>query len=233
MHRWGRPYSLTIVASDVDGDPISFRARDLPPGVTIAPKSGLISGTPIQTGVYESQIEVADSKGAASAVTVAWTISSPPPIPGDAGQRAGESRFVKLEAVSELNGKAWASVSELHLIDENGADVDRKGWVASADSADVSDKPENAIDGNPMTHWHTQWDGAAPPPPHVLIVDMGRWVQVRGFRYLPRQDALQNGMISKFRFFTSADGLAWNEAVAQGDFATMGVPKSEKKVLFR
>ncbi|MES1163396.1 MAG: discoidin domain-containing protein, partial [Rhizobacter sp.] len=140
---------------------------------------------------------------------------------------------VKLEEVSAVEGGAWAAVAEFNLIDANGANLPRDGWRASADSAAANDRPENAIDGDPRTLWHSQWEGVAPQPPHSLIVDLGHSTRFSGLRMLPRQDGPANGTIAKFRFYTSVNGVDWGRPVAEGDFSTMGPRLAEKTVRIR
>jgi hypothetical protein len=227
----GRAASIRVDATDADSDLLSFAASGLPPGVVVAPKTGLITGTPVVPGTYAVAVSVADRKGPDATVAFAWTVR--PPADDGVPTKAGEVRFVKLEEVTEVNGNPWASIAEFNLIGANGATLPRDGWLASADSADTSDGPNNAIDGNVASIWHSQWDGTAPPPPHSFIVDLGRASVVRGFRYLPRQDKVSNGAIARFRFFVSADGVSWGRPVAEGDFSTMGQVREEKTVLLK
>jgi hypothetical protein len=41
----GAAVNLAITATDADNDPLTFSATNLPPGLTIDPKTGLITGT--------------------------------------------------------------------------------------------------------------------------------------------------------------------------------------------
>ncbi|MEP7103020.1 MAG: discoidin domain-containing protein, partial [Burkholderiales bacterium] len=138
-------------------------------------------------------------------------------------------RYVRLEAVSEINGNPWASMAEFNLLDTNGTVIPRDGWSASADSAEMVGEiapAQRAIDGDPNTFWHTQWYGANPPGPHTFTVDLGTARVIGGFKYLPRPGA-GNGTIAAWRFSTSIDGSNWTLA-AQGSFAKTA---DEKTVL--
>jgi hypothetical protein len=109
------------------------------------------------------------------------------------------------------------------------------GWtvtfVDSEELAGEGGQPRaNAIDGNPSTMWHTQWQTANPPPPHEIQINLGATRNVAGFGYLPRQDGLTVGMISKYEFYVSTDGVSWGAAVASGTFPSGA---AEKKILFR
>jgi len=145
----------------------------------------------------------------------------------------GRFRYVKLEEVSEVSGRPWGSAAELNVLDRGGNTIRRTGWVASADSAETANSPPfpaaNAIDGKPSTFWHTGFVGASPPPPHWLVVDMGRSHPVGGFRYLPRQDGSSSGRIARYKFYVSANGVNWGRPVAHGTFANN---KSAKTVTF-
>ncbi len=130
---------------------------------------------------------------------------------------ATTARYVRLEALTEVNGNPWTTMAEFNLLDANGAVVPRAGWLVSADSAETDAPATNAIDGL-GTIWHTQWRTANPPPPHNFTVNLGANVQVGGFRYLPPQGTNNNGQIANWRFHTSQDGVNWTVA-AQGTFA--------------
>jgi arylsulfatase A-like enzyme len=86
-----------------------------------------------------------------------------------------------------------------------------------------------AIDGDPMTWWHTQWEGQPAQPPHELVIDMGRTYAVRGFRILPRQDAAWNGTIKDCEFFVSDDAKAFATPAAR---ATLTKTRKAQEVTF-
>jgi hypothetical protein len=226
----GQAASLQLVASDADADGLVYAASGLPPGLNLFPVTGLIKGTPLKPGTYTVTALVKDSKGLNTSTSFEWVITPSIAAASAVQLQPGEVRFVRLDALSEVNAQPWSSIAEFQLIDAKGNTLDRSGWLASADSSDTSDMPVNAIDGDPASIWHSQWDGASPGPPHSLIVDLGRGAQVRGFRYLPRQDPLSNGAIAKFRFYTSVNGIDWGMPVAEGDFSTQGAARAEKTV---
>lgn len=95
----------------------------------------------------------------------------------------------------------------------------KKGWkVIMADSFHKEDKPEMAIDGNPKTMWHTQWQGKQPKHPHEIQVDLGKEYDMHGFSYLTRQYGPLNGTIKEYEFYISNDKKNWGEPVSKGIF---------------
>ena len=64
----------------------------------------------------------------------------------------------------------------------------------------------NAVDGDPNTIWHTQWQDDSPPCPHEIIIELVPAATIKGFTYLPRQDEEVNGTINEYEFYVSDDG---------------------------
>ena len=56
----GDPVLLQVEAEDPDGNPLTFSALGLPPGLSIDPASGLISGVALQTGLYPVAVTADD-----------------------------------------------------------------------------------------------------------------------------------------------------------------------------
>jgi alpha-L-fucosidase len=98
------------------------------------------------------------------------------------------------------------------------------GWrvvaVDSEETAGADNSAARAIDGDSSTIWHTRWN-ADQQQPHFLAVDMGKTNLIGGFTYLPRQDGLLNGVVERYRFATSVDGVNWTTNIADGSFANI------------
>jgi arylsulfatase A-like enzyme len=77
---------------------------------------------------------------------------------------------------------------------------------------------QNAIDGDPRTHWHTQFSGQVAQHPHELLIDLGDEYEIRGFRYLARQDAGWNGAIAQCEFSVGNAPDALGDPVVKATF---------------
>lgn len=88
----GVAVDITIGATDPEGDPITFSATGLPPGLSINPGTGRIAGTPTTAGTFASTITASDATGSGTA-NVTWNISAPPfvlnPLPPSPAAQAG------------------------------------------------------------------------------------------------------------------------------------------------
>ncbi len=87
----------------------------------------------------------------------------------------------------------------------------------------------SAFDGNNATMWSQKWTDPIPPLPHEIQIDLGMLYDVRGFRYLPRQDGYANGRIGQYEFYVSADGVNWGTPVTTGTFPDTA---AEKEIIF-
>jgi len=114
---------LQIVASDPNGDTLVYSASGLPPGLSIDPASGLITGTPSAAGTYSVQVAVSDGRNSAS-TSLTWSIT------GTGPQLTIGSTTVPAPSISGTTATFSASAS--------GTNV-RYRW--------------NFGDGSPLTAW--------------------------------------------------------------------------------
>ena len=101
--------------------------------------------------------------------------------------------------------------------------------VDSEETGGENGRGANAVDGDPNTLWHTQWQDASPECPHEIVIELTPPAPIQGFTYLPRQDESDHGAIKGYEFFTSNDGDDFGRPVAQGEFAE---GKDLKTVMF-
>jgi beta-galactosidase len=100
-------------------------------------------------------------------------------------------RFFCLKSLNAHDGKPYAAVAELDLLDTAGNTIAHDGWtIAYVDSEERNGEDgsaENAIDGQTANFWHTEWKNNSPDHPHYLILNLGQTREISGFRYVPRQ----------------------------------------------
>ena len=89
--------------------------------------------------------------------------------------------------------------------------------VDSQETVSENGRARNALDGNPMTFWHTRWSTAPTPYPHWVKLALPSEWWVAGVYYLPRQDNA-NGRIKDYRIEGSRDKVTWT-VLASGSFA--------------
>lgn len=101
--------------------------------------------------------------------------------------------------------------------------------VVKVDSEEPDSKGANAVDGNPDTIWHTQWQHRSPKHPHEIVIQLIPPSKIKGLFYLPRQDGSENGTIKGYEIYVSTDGEHFGQPVKKGEFA---VGSERKFVLF-
>ena len=140
---------------------------------------------------------------------------------------ARTASWVRLTALSEVNGGGWASAAELHVLDEKGNPLPRDKWIIEAEherNNGLRALPPNLIDGDPATWWHSPWKhpdkpaiGKIVPHPHFIHINLGAHHRVSGFQYLPARINNNNGMIRDYEFHARKDtDPDWGEPVAAG-----------------
>ena len=115
----------------------------------------------------------------------------------------------------QFNPKAEVTVNTLHdLFVKKDSDIKS----VKADSEERGYPAKNALDGNPQTVWHTPYQGNVPKFPHELRIQFAGMVELKGLRYLPRQD-VANGFVADYEICVSKNGKDWGRPVASGTLA--------------
>jgi alpha-glucosidase len=142
-------------------------------------------------------------------------------------------RFIKLKALSEVNGEAWTSVAEITVVEADAKAATQPTLkvvkVDSEETAGEDGKGANAVDGDTATFWHTQWQDESPAHPHEIIIELTPPAALKGFTYLPRQDDVENGTIKDYEFYVSDDGKEFGQPLKKGTFES---GKEKKTVTF-
>jgi galactose oxidase len=135
------------------------------------------------------------------------------------------ARYWRLIAQSEAGNRGpWTNVAELNLLD--GANQ-LANFVITVDSQETNASNNSAVfalDGDPTTFWHSQYNPATPLP-HYYTIDMKTLLPVKALQYIPRQDGNANGNIGDHVIDVSTDGNTWT-TVASGQFPDNAVVKN-------
>jgi hypothetical protein len=114
--------------------------------------------------------------------------------------------------VSESSSKIY------YIIKPTLKDFDRTDWaIHDFDSEETTGEGPNngravfVLDNVLTTFWHTQWDGANPPPPHHISIDMKEAQTMHGVWVVNRQGA-SGGAATKVTVATSSNGSTWTDA---------------------
>ncbi len=112
-------------------------------------------------------------------------------------------RHLALETLSSY-GDNSSCLSELDLIDGNGKKIPKDTWKVVYASSEEKDGNEgyadNLIDGNLSSYWHTESQSKQPGHPHVVIIDLGEIMTVKGIR-LRHRNITQPGVVKAFRIY--------------------------------
>lgn len=92
-------------------------------------------------------------------------------------------------------------------------------YVDSEETVKADDPATNAFDDSPSTFWHTEWDESKTPP-HEIQIDMGESLKLGAFRYIPRQDTDDHGIVDQYEFYVSDDSNDWGEPVNSGSWGS-------------
>ncbi len=85
----------------------------------------------------------------------------------------------------------------------------------SEETGNADHAKEKAVDGNPNTHWHTNWYDDNTSHPHFIAIDLGETRELVGFSYLGRQEGT-TGMVKDYILF-GWDGDGWQQ-LSTGSF---------------
>jgi Putative Ig domain/Ricin-type beta-trefoil lectin domain len=105
----GAALSVPVTATDSEaGQTFTFSATGLPPGVSIDPASGVITGSATADGVYDVTVTATDSGGSQGSTTGYWTVNGRAAIasPGNLVTTAGQLARIPLK-VGDPADNAW------------------------------------------------------------------------------------------------------------------------------
>lgn len=205
----GDTIPLTATASDPDGTiaKVEYFNGDTEIGESTTAPSYPVSWTNVAAGTYPLKARATDNIGDYRDSAIA-TVKVDPVLGLDFASTAGRitAPFVLPAQTSGL--------------------VPRTAWsVHYVDSQNLGHEATKVFDGNSNTIWHTQWEGAHPPTPHEIQINMGASYTVEGLKYLPRQDSWP-GRIGDYEIYVSANPSTWGTAVATGSWTDTAVEQT-------
>ena len=127
----GRPITVTPIASDPDGDPLTFSINSRPAWMSFSTQSGVLTGTPAtgDVGLYNVTITVSDGKLQASrgsAITVSAAVAGRATLSWDAPtQRVDGSPLTNLAGFKLYYGTSAGNLSNVTQVADPGA----RSWV--------------------------------------------------------------------------------------------------------
>jgi beta-galactosidase len=97
--------------------------------------------------------------------------------------------------------------------------TDHSRWrvVSCTSFQEGEGEPEQAIDGDPSTYWHSRWKTNPTRNPHALVIDFGTPLKIGAVVYSARED-MENGRVKAYEIFFSVDGKTWGRPAAAGRF---------------
>ena len=106
--------------------------------------------------------------------------------------------------------------------------MDRSGWSVLSTSLDSPFANGGVagvaklLDDDPGTYWHTYHvDKTKSAPPHEVVLDMGRLINIAAFTFQPRlAQGIPEAIPDEYEFHLSQDGANWTLA-AHGEFANI------------
>ncbi len=213
----GSKVNLPITVNQLENEELTFTAENLPSGLKINPKKGLITGVVSKPHDQLATLSIKTRHNTLK-TSFRWIVfpaDSPPPA---------FHQFAKLVMLSEVNGNPWSAIADFNLLDDRGDTLsNRSTWIVTADSEETNQgngRATNLIDGHDDHNWLSSWSEAEDNTqnlPHEVTINLGKLHRVGGFEYLPRQDS-ENGRIAEYLFFLSKDGKNWRRPVATGIF---------------
>lgn len=110
--------------------------------------------------------------------------------------------FEALSAVDKDDNSS--SIAEFEILGENGKSISsinwKVVWVDSEETTKVSNGADKLFDIQESIIWQTRI-GDNRKHPHQIVIDMGKVINVSGFRILPRSDNSKKGIVKDFNFY--------------------------------
>lgn len=120
-------------------------------------------------------------------------------------EKITSGRYFCFEALNaqDVNDNS-SSIAEFEIIGEDGKAVSTINWkvnfVSSEETETVANGAEKLFDIQESIIWQTKI-GDSLKHPHQVVIDMGKEINIKGFRILPRGDNSKIGIVKDYRFY--------------------------------
>ena len=104
----GQNVALRLSATDPAGLAITYGASGLPPGLSIAPATGVIAGTPSTAGAWNVSAVATNTAGAAATQLFTWSVLAQPANTPSIGIGTGDSAPPTISITSPSNNNTYA-----------------------------------------------------------------------------------------------------------------------------
>ena len=116
--------------------------------------------------------------------------------------KAAKGRYLIVEMLDGHNGGDNAAIAEMYVLDSKGERMPREGWTvyyaSSEDAEGVNRTGDKIFDLQESTYWASA-KGAKFP--HVVVIDLGRSINLTAIQYLPRMEQNAPGSIKNFKVY--------------------------------
>ena len=119
------------------------------------------------------------------------------------------------------------SKKQTEVISKN-FDISKKEWKIINITSGNKRNSMNIIDDDIKTYWSTSKESKEQ---QEVIIDLGKYYNLKGFTYLPKQDGGITGVITHYEFLVSKDNKNW-EIVSAGEFGNIWNNPIEQKIYF-
>jgi hypothetical protein len=177
----GAAVSLQLQASDPDGDPLSFKATNLPEGLSLDPLTGVISGTlsfsASSGSPYNVGVTATDAGFLGDTETFAWTVTdiNGAPLmqqPSNQFNNEGDTISVQIEASDPDNDKLAYAITGLPAGLSYNPDTGLINGSLSYTSSPGSPYLVSVVVSDPFSHSDQktfQWIVADASPPDIFL----------------------------------------------------------------
>lgn len=126
--------------------------------------------------------------------------------------------------------KTATDLATLRNLFKSPSELFKSSAQATARNFQKGHEPENLLDGDPKTMWHTNWKTNLQAHPHEVVIDLGKPTTLKGITCLPRQDGNANGLIADYEVYLSDDPNRKGTLMTQGTFPAAA---QEQTLLFK